>query len=149
MSTIKINTKNVIKKTVVGGLVVHQNKILILQRHGKEKIFPGLWELPSGKKKPTENHQVALLREVKEETGLKTKIITSVSAFDYKIKKDGVVYDSTQTNFLVRPMGRVKIKLSDEHQNFAWISKQDIKKYPLSKEVADAIKAGFQILSVL
>ena len=62
--------KKVIQKVVVAGVVMKDGKVLVLQRHANEDTRPNLWELPGGKREESESSVDALIREVKEESGL-------------------------------------------------------------------------------
>ncbi|HUC94512.1 MAG TPA: NUDIX hydrolase, partial [Candidatus Saccharimonadales bacterium] len=86
----------------------------------------------------------AVKREIKEETGLNVEVGEIIGVFDFTIKKEDYIKDSTQLNFLVKPVGSTDIKLSDEHQNFAWISENEIDKYELSSETKEIIKVAFK-----
>jgi len=52
----------------------------------------------------------------------------SFYVFEYQIEKPEEIRDATQIKFLLKLLGDEKIKLSSEHQNFAWISRGNIKK---------------------
>ena len=82
-----MNHKTIIQKIVLGGVIIKNNKVLILQRNKDEDIFPNMWELPSGKKEPLETSENSLIREIKEETGLDIKIAMPFFVFDYQIEK--------------------------------------------------------------
>lgn len=60
----------------VGGFVVSKdwNKILSVQE--KKPMIPGLWKLPGGLVEPGETIAAAVIREVFEETGVKTKFVS-------------------------------------------------------------------------
>lgn len=123
-----------------GGVLLKQNQVLLLQRAASEKILPNLWELPSGKKEPSETILQALVREFKEETGLKVKALRPVSVFDYRFIKSGQMVYSTQINFLVKYSGqRLKIKLSPEHRAYKWVGRQDLKKLKVSKQIGKVL----------
>ena len=51
------------------GLIVHQNKIFVTQRKACQPM-PFYWEFPGGKLETAESAQVALTRELLEETGI-------------------------------------------------------------------------------
>jgi hypothetical protein len=44
--------KKVVEKIAVGGIVIHEGKVLIIQRAADDDYMPGLWEIPSGKREP-------------------------------------------------------------------------------------------------
>lgn len=141
--------KPIIQKVVLAAVIMKDDKILILQRSKDEDIFPNMWELPSGKKEPLETSETSLLREVKEETGLDIKIIMPFFVFDYQIEKPEEIRDSTQINFLATPIGNKQIKLSSEHQNFAWIQKDEVNQYELSKATKQVIQKAFELIHKL
>ncbi|KKP46241.1 MAG: Mutator MutT related protein [Candidatus Woesebacteria bacterium GW2011_GWA1_33_30] len=135
--------KQINQKVVVGGVIVNENKVLIVQRASDEEAYPDLWELPSGKKEPLEKVTDAIIREVKEETGLTTEIIKMVDVFNFSVEKPDETRDVTQINFLLKLIGSSEVKLSEEHQNFAWITKDEINNYNLSEETKSAIIKSF------
>jgi len=137
----------IVQKIVLAGVVFNQQgKALILQRNENEDIYPGMWELPSGKREFFESSHDTLIREIKEETGLDVEIIQPCSVFEYKIEKPNEVRDSTQINFIVTS-NTSEVKLSEEHQNYAWVSKDDIDKYEMSDETKKVIRAAFNLSS--
>ncbi|GAB3237757.1 hypothetical protein GCM10027447_37070 [Glycomyces halotolerans] len=72
-----------VQQLVVGAVVQHDGKILLLQRP-VDDFMGGIWELPSGKVEGGEALDAALKREVEEETGLKVAVIQHyLGQFDY------------------------------------------------------------------
>lgn len=136
--------KQISQRVVVGGVIIHDNKVLIVQRSSDEEAYPDLWEVPSGKKEPLEKITDAILREVKEETGLITEIVKVNDVFNFSVEKPDEIRDVTQINFLLKLVGNSEVKLSSEHQNFAWISKDEIDNYNLSIETKTSIKQSFR-----
>lgn len=137
--------KNIIQKVVLGGVIIEDNKILILQRNMNEDIYPGLWELPSGKKENLETAEVALIRELREETGLEVEPIIPFDVFNYQIEKTDIIKDSTQINYLVKNKSDLKVILSDEHQDYKWISQNEINSYNLSDSTKIVIEKAFKL----
>ena len=141
--------KKIIQKIVLGGVVIKEGKILILQRHKDEDIYPNMWELPSGKREPLETSEDSLIREVKEEAGLEVNILMPFSVFDYQIEKPDEIRDSTQVNFLVTPTNNAQVELSKEHQAFAWVTKDEIDKYELTNATKNVIRKAFEVAAKL
>jgi len=135
--------KQINQKVVVGGVIFHDNKVLIVQRASDEEAYPDLWEVPSGKKEPLEKVTDAVLREVKEETGLVTEMVKVIDVFNFSVEKTNETRDVTQINFLLKLIGSSEVKLSNEHQNFAWITKDEINNYNLSEETKSVIKKTY------
>jgi len=62
----------------VGGLVINsKNQVLTITE--KQAIIAGSWKLPGGYVEPGEDLVEAVIREVQEETGIKTKFLSLVS----------------------------------------------------------------------
>lgn len=110
------------------------NKILILKRSTGSKTNPGKWELPGGKVDQGESFDQALIREVKEETGL-------------KISLDHVVGVSEQNLHLIRAVhiimsGKIiggTLKLSKEHEGYAWVFFENLSEYELADWLEDFV----------
>ena len=115
---------------VVGCLVEHNGKILLLHRHNN-KSQGGKWGTPAGKIDLKDNNKkTAMLRELKEETGLSLK------------EKDLIFH---KTFFVVYPDKKYlyhyhKVSLKEkldivienkEHQAFAWVTIEEALNMPL------------------
>ncbi len=145
-----MNEKKIIQKIVLGGVIFKGKKILILQRHQNEDIYPGMWELPSGKRNLLEPSEAALLREISEESGLNTEIVAPVSVFDYSIEKKDEIRDSTQINFLLKLKNEKQdVSLSLEHQNYAWILESEVESYNLTDSTKIVLRKAFLLIKNL
>jgi len=58
---------------VVAGIIVEEGRALMTQRMASDR-FPDLWEFPGGKVDPGENHAEALVRELREELAIQTRV---------------------------------------------------------------------------
>jgi len=63
-------TKSLSPTPVVTCTIYHGDKFLVIRRHDKAKKFGGLWAFPGGKVEIGETLAGAIIREIKEETGL-------------------------------------------------------------------------------
>ncbi|MBY8856068.1 NUDIX domain-containing protein [Nocardia sp. CA2R105] len=128
-----------IQQLVVGAVVQHDGKVLLLQRP-EDDFMGGIWELPSGKVELGEALDQALVREVKEEAGLDVTAMSAyLGSFDYQ---SGSGKKSRQFNFAVNVADADPVLLQ-EHGAYTWTA--------LSEEppVTDAVRqvlAAYQAL---
>jgi 8-oxo-dGTP pyrophosphatase MutT (NUDIX family) len=134
----------IVQKVVLAGIVMDEGRALVLQRSKNEDILPGMWELPSGKKEPLERWDEALVREMKEETGLTVEPLMPIDVFDYVVEKTDETRDTTQISFLVTKKDESDVVLSDEHDGFGWVSPEDLDKLEMSKNTRNAILSAFR-----
>jgi 8-oxo-dGTP diphosphatase len=128
--------KEGIQRFVVGAVIMKDSKFLLLQRP-KDDFMGGIFELPSGKVEENEKLDIALKREVKEETGLEIeKILRYLGHFDYL---SGSGKKTRQFNFLIL-VKEANIVLT-EHDSFAWAEKAELEKYPLTESVRKILGA--------
>lgn len=132
------DTLDGIAQQVVGAVIEHDNRILLLQRP-TDDFRGGTWELPSGKVEVTDTDLVAALhREVTEETGLTIAEITGyLGAFDYT---SGSGRHTRQHTWAVTVPDHDEVQLS-EHDDFAWVATTN--QHPVSAEVRQLIDAHF------
>ncbi|MET8779486.1 NUDIX domain-containing protein [Nocardia sp. NPDC004654] len=122
-----------VQQLVVGAVVHYDGKVLLLQRPADD-FMGGLWELPSGKVDPGETIDQALIREVKEETGLDiTGIRGYLGEFDYQ---SGSGKKSRQFNFAVDVADPEPIQLT-EHDAYTWITEGEDP--PVSEAVKEVL----------
>lgn len=136
--------KKIIQKIILAGVVINDGKILIIQRSQNDDSYPGLWEIPGGKKEPLESSIIALKREVKEETGLDVQILKPIDVFYFQVEKLDEIRDATQISFLVKPINSTEVELSSEHQGYVWINQGELENYHISSETKNVLKTAFE-----
>lgn len=126
-------TADDVQQFVVGAVVQHGDKILLLKRPDDD-FMGGIFELPSGKVEPGETLDQALAREVREESGLVvTEIRDHLGHFDYT---SGSGKHSRQFNFAVDVTAAEPIKLQ-EHGAYLWAALHD--EPPVTSAVRDVL----------
>ncbi|MGV3025087.1 NUDIX hydrolase [Clostridium thermobutyricum] len=110
-------------KIALKGIIVREDKVLVAKRALTDKIGAGNWEVIGGKLEFGEDTETCLKREVREEVNLEIDIEGIIYA------KNVVIDEETQM-FLVVYLCRYKdgeVKLSDEHTDFKWVNKEELK----------------------
>ena len=91
-----------------GGVVIFRGKILLLYKNYRNR-YEG-WVLPKGTIEEGENYKQTALREVREETGVKARIIDYIGKSEYSfniphdvVEKEVHWYLMTSDNYYSRP----------------------------------------------
>lgn len=118
-----------IQKIVVGAVIAKAEKRLIIKRR-PEDYLGGLYEIPGGGVEKHETLEMAVVREVMEETALRvTSVKRYLGYFDYRTR-DGS--SCRQFNFEVEVEDATNITLT-EHDHFQWISVQELSAFEISE----------------
>lgn len=117
----------------VKGIVVFQNKVLLMKRSRPSSDGLGYWELPGGGLEYGETPNEALLRELKEETGLDIKIIKPIYTFT-KIREE---YQTVGIGYLCIPTND-QVVISNEHTEYCFCKEEQAKQL-LNKEIFEDI----------
>ena len=130
-------------KKGVNVIIMQDRKALVLKRSSSSKFSPNLWDLPGGKVEPKENLKEAVVREAKEETGLEVKPKNNYFYIHYYPD------NSTRENaemaiyaFETELIGG-KVKLSQEHSDFKWVSRSNWKELDYTSSVRMTLKRLF------
>lgn len=114
------------KTRVITSAIIKQNdKFLIVKRALDQEFAPGLWEFVSGFMDEGEVAEDTTLREVQEEIGCQGTIITKLPVYEI---------EDSEANWVVIPFvvsvgESVVIQLSNEHSDFAWVSRDELSGY--------------------
>lgn len=126
-------------RTAVAIVEFADRRILLIKR--RTVPFKGYWALPGGRVETGESVEEAVVREVKEETGLDIEIIRKIGEYREKGFKDGVEYDYTPACFLTKPIGgeirrqeseieQIKlVKLEETPRKLAFVHSRMIRDY--------------------
>ena len=121
----------------VKALVADQEgRVLFIRRSEASKSFKRQWDLPGGKVDPGETFDVALLREVAEETGLTASLEGVAGAAEHEMSAVRVVL-----LFMEARKASGEVQLSDEHDDFQWVARNEICKLDLSDQLRPFLEA--------
>ena len=120
---------------IVTGVVKYKDKFLLLKRWPKARTYQLKWSFCSGYICEYESSEDAVLREIKEETGLKVRIVKSAKPFYFV--HNGIRW--VIMGFLCSS-NSMKVKLCHENTDYRWASLREIKKYPLVPHLGKNLK---------
>lgn len=120
------------RAATVDGLLIKEGKILLVKRN-HEPYF-GFWAIPGGYLEFGETLKEAVVREVKEETGLKTKIRTLVGVYS---KPKRHPKQAISVAYLLEIVGG-EVKKSQEATEIGWFNLDNLP--PLAFDHQEIIK---------
>lgn len=109
-------------------------KFLISLRYPEAKFFLEHWDFPGGKLEEGEDPFVGIEREVFEETFLKVKALEVVGVYELELAKDGVKIPHKFTLYFTEIISG-DVKLSHEHLEFRWETKEEILKLKIEPDI--------------
>lgn len=121
---------------VVKGVIILDDKILIVKRSDEDEIGAGTWEFPGGKIEYEEEIEPALIREVKEEVELDVTVENILYATSFFTKTTRKVILLT---YLCHTFSN-KIILSGEHSDYMWATREELQQYLPPHIMADLKK---------
>lgn len=137
-------------EVAITGIIIKDNKFLIIKRSANKRRFPNKWTVPGGKletkdyldlPKDTEFYwynilEKVLRREVMEEVGLEIKNIEYVTSL-------ATVHADSNPSLVISCVadyesGEISLQL-EETDDFAWVSLEESKKYDLLDGIYDEL----------
>ena len=97
------------------------------------------WQAVGGRLDKGETLEQGLRRETEEETGITDLEVGKVIHVDeWFAKPEGELKHIVALFFLCKTQA-ADVTLSDEHQEFAWVTADELGNYPIEKEIKQAI----------
>ena len=126
----------------VGAVLIHEGKVLLIRR-GKEPLR-GRWVVPGGTVEAGETLQEALVREVREETGLLVRPLEVVLVFD-RIEREGaeVRYHYVIIDYRCAYVSGTPRAASDA-EDVAFVAREDLPRYALPEKALQVVLDAFE-----
>lgn len=120
---------------VLTGILRDKDLFLIVKRNEEDDLYPGAWEFPGGHLENDETLEMGLKRELSEEIGFTDLFNPIITHYSDEIKnKNNKLVHNLEIDFIINvDSSKLKIKLSDEHSEYKWVTKD-------SKYLDDFIK---------
>lgn len=103
-------------------MMIHNKRILTVQRSLSDDIDPGTWEFPGGKLEFGEPLRDGLQREIREETGLAAQTGRLLYAASFLTDPGRQVVLLTY----LCTCEETDVRLSEEHEDFLWATKAQL-----------------------
>ena len=107
----------------VKALIERNGSYLFLRRSAAFKAGPQKWDIPGGRIEPDEALEVALAREVREETGLNLSRVDTLLAAQDIFVADADVHVVRLT---YRGAAEGEVVISSEHDDYRWMTLEEV-----------------------
>lgn len=98
-----------------------KGEFLLLKRSEDSNTNPGKWDLPGGKLEREEILEEAVVREVREETGITIVPVEIAGYVTFELPEKRVIAIVYDGGYIISD-----VKLSHEHTEYSWISLDEI-----------------------
>lgn len=131
------------KKTlrVVGCFIEHNDQLLMLLRCTSE-TDPSLWGIPAGKAEKSESDIQAVIREVREETGIQLENSSLTYLGELPIEYPSIIVNFPVFKTKLEKLPSISLSPT-EHVDYAWMHPKDIIKLPNLMQDVDTLLAKF------
>jgi len=112
-------------ETSAGGLVLDtKGRAVLIARHDRRGRL--VWSLPKGHIEPGESAEQAALREVKEETGVRSEILAPLGTIDFWFMADKKRIHKTVHHFLMRARSEQLSDADAEVDAVEWVPLDEV-----------------------
>ncbi|MBG6087376.1 NUDIX hydrolase [Actinomadura viridis] len=123
------------KVRCVGGIAQDGSGRLLMIRRGRAPSA-GLWSLPGGRVEPGEGDEEAVVREMREETGLEVSVGALVGTVE-RPGADGVTYEIH--DYAVTALGGT-LRAGDDAADARWVTPAELRALPTAPGVLEALR---------
>lgn len=137
------------RREVSAGIIIYRRtkegiRFLLLFQRGR------YWNFPKGKLEQNERSFSAALREIHEETGLRQRDLRFYNNFKsydrYAFEQEGQRVFKTVSFYLAEAL-RTDIKVSEEHEGYAWFSYRDASRMLRYQNLKNNLKKAYELIT--
>jgi 8-oxo-dGTP diphosphatase len=128
------------------GAIVLDGESVLLVRRAAEPL-KGQWSLPGGRLELGESIEQAIIREVREETGLEVEPLRLLGVYDL-IDRDAagaIRYHYVLVDWICTVSGG-ELRAGDDATDVCWAKRGDLAQYALADFTLDAIEKAFAMM---
>ncbi len=124
------------------GICIKDDAVLLVDQSFKD--MPRFWSLPGGKVEEGEELHEAIIREIKEETGIDVVVERLLYVTQRFIEQKHIVQVIFEVKYLKGVPGKnLKLTNSEQVHKVEFIKYKVLESYGISKKFADKIRSGF------
>jgi len=129
----------------VGAIIICDGKILLEKRKGEPG--KGKWSVPGGLVELGERAEDAVIREVKEETGLDVAGPELIDVVDNIVRDENgeIKWHFIIIDYFVKLKGG-ELRAADDAEELKWVPLDDVEKYDLTKTFRAFLQRNYQKL---
>jgi 8-oxo-dGTP diphosphatase len=121
----------------VGGVVVDRAGRVLIVRRGRPPMI-GAWTLPGGRVEEGESLEMAIVREVREETAIAAGMVCSLGLVN--IAREGFAF-AVHEHLLV-PLGDLATRAGDDAAEARWIARRELVELGVLPDAIEVIDRG-------
>lgn len=112
-------------RIVITGILKDDDLLLAVKRNENDDLYPGAWEFPGGHLENGETLKDGLKRELEEEIGFTDEFEPIINHYYDEVKeKNGELVHNLEIDFIINvDRTKINVKLSEEHCNYKWVTK--------------------------
>lgn len=116
-------------------VIVNDGKLLLIRESGKyqDGANVGKWGCPGGRIAVGENPLEGMKREILEETGLEVEVVKPIRVDEWRPVVRGEQWQIVGI-FMLCLAKTAQVKLSSDHDDFRWVTKEELQEYQILAE---------------
>lgn len=141
----QVDFTNIRWAPVLNCVVMHEGKVLLVQRSKSMRLYPGYWNGISGFLDDYKSLEQKVYEELREELGISKKHVISIKLARI-LNQDAPKYKKT---WIVHPVlvkvDTNKVELNWEAQNYTWVKPSEAKKMDLLPGFAETLTEALKV----